>query len=113
MLKKGADNIVSGSDEPFGLAVLRRGVRARKTIGDAVGGEEVTESCIDEFAAVVALHSFDDDVKLSIHEREEALEGGRCVGFGAKWKGPGVMCIIIQNNQIILITREAYNGRGP
>ena len=63
-------------------------MRARKAIGDAVGGKEVTKSGVDEFAAVVALHSFDDNVKLSIHEREETLEGGGGVGFVAKGKRP-------------------------
>lgn len=40
MKEESADNIISGSNHTLGLAVLGRGVRARKTVGDAVVREK-------------------------------------------------------------------------
>jgi hypothetical protein len=40
-------------------------------------------------------------------------EGGECVGLQSKRKSPKKMGIIIQNNQIVLITRKTEYRRGP
>ena len=37
---EGTHDVICGAEESFGLAILRGGVRTRKTVGDAVGGQE-------------------------------------------------------------------------
>ena len=79
--EKGTNNVVSGSEKALGFTILWRGVWAGKAIDNAICGEEGTKGGVEEFVAVIALLSFDDDVVLGFDVREEALEHGGRVGF--------------------------------
>ena len=47
------------------------------------GGEKGAKRCVDELAAVITLHAFDDCVKLGVNKSEEALKDGGGVRFVA------------------------------
>ena len=67
----------------------------REAISDVIGGEESMKRGIDELAAIITLHAFDDRVKLSVNESEEALENGGGVGFVSEGKRPCEMRKVI------------------
>lgn len=73
MKEEGAHDVIGGTDNALSLPVLRGGVRARKTISNAVSGEKGAEGRVDEFTTVIALQSFDDYIILSANEGEKAL----------------------------------------
>ena len=103
MEEKRANDVVGGTDEPFGLAVLGRRVRARETENDAVSREELAKVSGEKFTAIVTLQTLHKDMKLSKEKRKETLQSGACIGFSTKREGPRVMSIIIQNNKIIFV----------
>ena len=69
-------DVIGGTKEAFGLAILRRRVWAGETISDAVEGEKRSEGVVDELTPVITLHGLNHDVVLCAHKREEALESG-------------------------------------
>ena len=113
MEKESAHDIISCTNKAFRFAILRGGVRARKPIDDAIGGEKGAKRGVDEFAAIVTLHSFDDHMKLSVNIGKETLEDSRGLGFVMQRKCPRVMCVVIQDNKIVLKPEKTYNGGGP
>ena len=46
-----------------------------------MGGEERTKRGVDEFTTIIALHAFDEHMKLGLDVGNEALEDGGGVGF--------------------------------
>jgi hypothetical protein len=92
---------------------LGRGVRARETQLDAMSEKERAGGVIVELAAVVTLQGTDRAVKLGGDPGEEVCEGGECVGFQSKRKSPKKMGKIIQDHQIVFITRKTEYRRGP
>ena len=102
MEKKCTYDVVGGAKKSFGLAILGRRVGERETEGDAVGGEKRTEEGVDELTTIIALHAFDEHVKLCLHEGKEALEDGGGVGLVAQGEGPRVMGVIIKNYEICI-----------
>ena len=92
---EGAHNIICGAQESFGLAILRGGVRARKPIDDAIGGEKGAKRGVDEFPTIVTLHALDDSVKLGVNVGEKALKNRGGLGLMSKRKRTRVVRVII------------------
>jgi hypothetical protein len=111
--EKAANHIGGGANHAFGPAVLGRGVRARETQLDAMGEKERAGGVILELAAVVTLQGTDWAVKLGGDPGEEVCEGGERVGLQSKRKSPKKMGKVIQNHQILFITRKTEYMRGP
>jgi hypothetical protein len=113
MEEKAADHVGGGANHAFGPAVLGRGVGARETQLDAMSEKERARGVIVELAAVVTLQGTDRAVKLGGDPGEEVCEGGERVGLQSKRKSPKKMGKIIQNHQIVFITRKTEYRRGP
>jgi hypothetical protein len=111
--EEAAEHIGGGADHAFGTAVLCRGVGARETQLDAMSEEERARGVVIELAAIVTLQSTDRATKLSGYPGEEVCEGGECVRLQPKWEGPEKMGKIIQNHQIVFITRKTEYRGGP
>ena len=73
MHEEGANGVVGGANETLGLAVLGRGMGEGEAVGNAMGGEERMKRGVDEFTTIIALHAFNEHVKLCLHEGKEAL----------------------------------------
>jgi hypothetical protein len=68
---------------------------------------------IIELAAVVTLQGTDRAVKLGGDPGEEVCEGSERVELQSKRESPKKMRKIIQNHQIVFITRNTEYMRGP
>jgi hypothetical protein len=75
--------------------------------------EEITGGVVVELATIVTLQSTDRTTKLSGYPGEEMCEGGECVRLQLKWESPEKMGKIIQNHQIVFITRKTEYMGGP
>jgi hypothetical protein len=75
--------------------------------------EERAGQRIIKFSAIVALDSFHGGVKLRTHISEKIRDGGESIGFNTKRKGPSIMRIIVNNNEIIFVTGHTNNWRCP
>ena len=111
--KEGTYDIVSSAKHALYLAILGGCVGAREAIHDTVGREEGGKRSVDEFAAIVTLHTLDESVKLGKYVGKETLQDRGCLGLIAQRKRPRVMRVIIKNYDVILITRETHNRGGP
>jgi hypothetical protein len=111
--EKAADHIGGGANHAFDTAVLGRGVRARETHLDAMSEKERAGGVVVELAAVVTLQGTNRAVKLGGDPGEEVCEGGERVGLQSKRKSPKKMGKVIQNHQIVFITRKTEYRRGP
>jgi hypothetical protein len=110
---EGADNIISGANHPFCLAILGRSVRARESKANAKSGKEIPKGGGEKFSSIITLEALYGHMILSMHECEKSLKSDACVRFFAQGKCPRVVCEIIKHNQVIFITRKANNGGGP
>jgi hypothetical protein len=95
----------------FGPAVLGRGVGTRETQLDAIDEKERTGGVVVELAAIVTLQGTDRATKMG-GSGEEVCEGGECVRLQPK-RSPKKMGKIIQNHQIVVITRKTEYTGGP
>jgi hypothetical protein len=111
--EKATDHIGGGANHAFSPAVLGRGVRARETQLDAMSEKERAGGVIVELAVVVTLQGMDRTVKLGGDPGEEVCEGGERVGLQSKRKSPKKMGKVIENHQIVFITRKTEYRRGP
>jgi hypothetical protein len=91
--------------------VLGGGVGARETQLDAVGEEERARSVVVELAVIITLEGTDRATKLGGDPGEKLGEGGECVGLQPKGESPKK--VRGQNDQIVFVTREAEDRRGP
>jgi hypothetical protein len=89
----------------FGPTVLGRGVRAGETQLNAVG-EEGARGIVVELVAIIALKGTNRTRELGGHLDEEVGEGSECVGLQSKRKSPKKVRKIIQNHQVVFITRK-------
>jgi hypothetical protein len=80
---------------------------------DALSEEELPGARVVELAPVVALDNLDACAELGGGVGDEVSERVECVRFEAQGKSPQIMSAIIKNDQIIFITRNADNWRGP
>jgi hypothetical protein len=63
--------------------------------------------------SIVALDTLDGTTKLRRHKNEKVRKRGERVRLMAQRKGPRVISTIIQNNQIVLISRDTGYRRSP
>jgi hypothetical protein len=108
LYEKGASNVVGCAYGALGFAILLGCVWAGKTKVNAVGGEEVRNSGVEEFSAIVSLHSNYRKVKLSACISNEVEDSIGCVGFPTKRKGPHVVGIVVNYNKIVFKARIYY-----
>jgi hypothetical protein len=79
---------------------------------DAVREEESVGEII-KLTSIIALDASDGATKLRGHKGEEVGEGGECVGLLAQRKSPRVVGAIIEDDQVVLATRDTQNRGGP
>jgi hypothetical protein len=75
--------------------------------------EERPGGVVVELAAIVTLQSTDRATKLGGYPGEEVCEGGECVRLQPKRESSEKIGKIIQNHQIVFITRETEYRGGP
>jgi hypothetical protein len=66
-----------------------------------------------ELTSVVTLQGTDRAAELGGDPCEEVCESGESVRLQSQGKSPKKMGIIVQNHQIIFVSRETDNRRGP
>jgi hypothetical protein len=95
----------------LGLAVLRGSVGTRHSKLDAVRQEESTGRGVIKLTSIVALDAPDGAAKLHGHKDEvgESVEG---VGLLVQQNGPRVVGAVIEDDHVILVTREQGRSRG-
>jgi hypothetical protein len=74
---------------------------------ESVGGGVI------KLTSIIALNALDGVAKLHGHKGEEVGEGGEGVGLLAQRKSPQVVGAVIEDDQIILATRDTWNMGGP
>ena len=72
--QKGADNVISGTDDTLSFTVLGVGVRAAHVQVNAMSQEERAGAGVVELAAIVALNCLDCCAELSTHKSKETGE---------------------------------------
>jgi hypothetical protein len=111
--KERAGDVVNGAYSTFGLAVLSRGIGARKAEADTMFGKKRGDGGVNELSTVVGLHSNKGPRKLCVHEGNKS---DKCVGgvrFAPKRKGPHEVRKIIDNHEIVLKPRITQNRGCP
>jgi hypothetical protein len=109
--EKATNHVGGGANHALGLVVLGRGVGERETQLNAIGEKERPGGVVIELAAIVALQCTDQATKLGGVLGEKVCEGGKSVGLQSKRRSPEKMGKIIQNHQIVFISRETeYRG---
>ena len=66
-----------------------------------------------ELTAIVALDGLDRSAKLRAHIGKKVREGGKSIGFRTKRKCPSIVGAIIDNNEIIFVTRHTSDRGCP
>jgi hypothetical protein len=95
------------------LAVLRGSVGIRHPKLDVVREEESAVGGVMKFTSIITLDAPDGATKLYEHKGKEVGEGGKGVGLLAQRKSPRVVGAIIEDDQVILVTRDTQNRGGP
>jgi hypothetical protein len=111
--QKSAHDIICSPNHALCLAVLWRSIRTRHTELDTAGEEEGARGGVIELTPVVALDDLNGEAELSGHPGKEVKKGGEGVRLSMQREGPGVVREIINDHQIILITRNAEYRRSP
>jgi hypothetical protein len=111
--QKSAHDIVCGLNHALYLAVLWRSIQTRHTELDTAGEEEGVRGGVIELKPFVALDGLNGKAELSGHPGKEVKKGGEGVRLSTQREGPGVVREIINNHQIILITRNVEYRRSP
>lgn len=78
-----------------------------------MGEEERAGRRVVKLTTVVALDGLHDGAKLCTNIGKEIRDSGKCIGFEVKRKCPSIVRKIINNYEIIFVTRHASNRRGP
>jgi hypothetical protein len=79
---------------------------------DAVREEECVGGVI-KFASIITLDALDGATKLRGHKGKKVGEGGEGVGLLAQRKSPWVVGAVIEDDQVILVTRDTQYKGGP
>lgn len=95
------------------LLFLGRNVRAGRAKSDATGSEMAAQSVVIKLLAIVRLKSNKRELKLSAHICMKLKNVMKSIRLGTQWKCPNIVCAIINQNEIVLITRKASHRRGP
>jgi hypothetical protein len=106
--QQGAYDIVGGTNHTLDLTVLWGSVGTRHSKLDAVRKEENAGGVI-KLASIIALDALDGAAKLRGHNGKEVGEGGEGVGLLAQRKCPQVVGVVIEDDQVILLTRDTQN----
>jgi hypothetical protein len=93
------------------LVVLRESVGTRHLKLDAVREEENAGGGVIKLASIIALDAPDGAAKLRRHKGKEVREGGEGVRLLAQRKSPRVVGAVIEDDQVILVTRHSEQGR--
>jgi hypothetical protein len=109
----GAYDIIGGMNHALGLAVLWASVGTRHLKLEAVREEESAGGEVIKLAAIITLDAPDSAAKLCGHKGEEVGEGGEVVELLTHQKGPQVVGAVIEDDQVILVTRDTQNKGGP
>jgi hypothetical protein len=109
--KEAANHIVGGANDTFGQAILGRGLGAWETQLNAMGEEEGARGVVVEVVTIITLEGMDRAMELGGDPGEEVGEGGECVRLQTKWESPTKMWDVIQNDQVVFVTREAEDRR--
>ena len=72
--EQGAGDIVGGTNNALGFAILLRGIGARHTERNTFSKKESTRRRVGKLTTVVTLHRFDGATKLSEHIGEKIRE---------------------------------------
>jgi hypothetical protein len=90
---------------------LWRSIRTRHTELDTAGEEVGARGGVIELTPVVALDGLNGEAKLSGHPGKEVKKGREGVRLSTQRESPGAVREIINDHQIILITRNVeYRG---
>jgi hypothetical protein len=99
-------------NQALNLAVLREGVGMRHLKLDAAKEEESASGGVIKLACIIALDTLDGVAELRGHKGKEVGEGGKGVRLLAQQKNPWVVGAIIEDDQVILVTRVTQNRGG-
>jgi hypothetical protein len=97
----------------LGLAVLRGSVGTRHPKLDAVREEESVGGGVIKLASIITLDAPDGAAKLRGYKDEEVGEGGEDVRLLTQQKSPWVVDAVIEDDHVILVTRDTQNRGGP
>jgi hypothetical protein len=100
-------------NHPLGLAILRVSVGTRHPKLNAMREEESARGGLIKLASIITLDALDGVAKLYGHKGKEVGGGGEGVRLLAQWKRPWVMGVVIDDDQVILVTRDTQNRGGP
>ena len=109
--QKGAHDVVRRANHPLSLAVLMRGIRTRHTQLNTPREEEGTGGGVIELPPAVTLDGLNSEAELSGHPGKEVEEGRESLRLSAQRESPRVMRKIINNDQVIFISRQAEYRR--
>jgi hypothetical protein len=111
--QQGVHDIVGGTNHIFDLAVLWGSVGTRHPELGVERGEESAGGGVIKLTSIIALDAPDGATKLRGHKGEEVGEGGEGVGLFTQRKSPRVVGAVIEDDQVILVTRDTRNRGGP
>jgi hypothetical protein len=80
---------------------------------DAVREEESAGGGVIKLTSIIALDFLDGAIKLRGHKGKEVGEGGEGVRLLAQRESPRVVGAVIEDDQVILVTRDIRNRGGP
>jgi hypothetical protein len=86
--QQGAHDVIGGSDEPLGFAILGRGVWAGQAEANTVFSKIIMKRVSKEFAPIVTLQAFNSNLELSGNIMEKTLKSNTSVRFITQRKGP-------------------------
>ena len=69
--QKGADNVISGTDDTLSFTILGAGVRAAHAQVNGMSQQDCAGAGVGELAAIVALNCLDCGTELSTHKSKE------------------------------------------
>jgi hypothetical protein len=104
--QQGAHDIVGGMNHALGIAVLRGSLGTRHPKLDAVREEESVGGGVIKLASIITLDAPDGVAKLRGHKGKKVGEGEEGVRLLAQWKSPRVVGAAIEDDQVILVTRD-------
>jgi hypothetical protein len=106
-------DIVGDMNHMLNLVVLGGGIGTRHLELDAVREEESTGGGVIKLISIITLDTMDGATKLCGHMGEEVRECGEGIILMVQRRGPRVVSAIIEDDQVILITRDTKNRGGP
>jgi hypothetical protein len=89
----------------LGLAVLGGSLGTRHLKLDAMREKESAGGVI-KLTSIIALDALNGATKLLGHKGEKVGEGGKGVRLLVQWKNPRVVGAVIEDDQVILATRD-------